>query len=542
MDAAAANSRGANVRSVLVADSNQARARRLVEDCINLGMRASTVEHGAAALEVSLAEPVDLIVGEIDLPLVSASKLADILRANPRTHGVRFLFLGREAGNGIPIEVGDVVLPVDAKREEVMQVIVEQMTKCDRIDALEFASPSDGTVDGDLTKLPLADLLQVAHLARKSGRVDVEREGDGETLVLADEAAPNRRETGFVLLRDGEVIQAVNGNASGEKALFRMLAWREGRFSFETGRPPAQLPKKGLAPVRALLAEGLRQIAEGDRLALQLPPLSATVNLIVKNSELPNIVHPLTQEVLLLLEHYDRVREIVDRCSFPDYQVLRTLHTLAQREIVSVGQPKVRGLSSGSADGGLFDETQLRRLRDYLESATPRGERLVSGKILVVARDPETLSALVYLLRSLPAFKLAPELEGGIEPKLGLGPLGALRLEGDVELELLQLPWSESYRPLWPMAADGALGTLFLHGPEVSAEALRDAEIFEVLEAGTRTDALHVVLYTRKDRVRPEDLQQNLELVGDASLFMIPLDSASDPIALLTNMFARVVP
>ena len=98
MDAAAENSRSATVRSILVADSNQARAQRLVQDCINLGMRASTVEHGAAALEVSLAEPVDLIVGEINLPLVSASKLADILRANPRTHGVRFLFLGREAG------------------------------------------------------------------------------------------------------------------------------------------------------------------------------------------------------------------------------------------------------------------------------------------------------------------------------------------------------------------------------------------------------------------------------------------------------------
>jgi CheY-like chemotaxis protein len=542
MDAAAENSRSATVRSILVADSNQARAQRLVQDCINLGMRASTVEHGAAALEVSLAEPVDLIVGEINLPLVSASKLADILRANPRTHGVRFLFLGREAGNGIPIEVGDVVLPVDAKREEVMRVIVEQMTKCDRIDALEIASGSGGTVEGDLSNLPLADLLQVAHLARRSGRVDVEREGDGETLALLDESAPNRGELGFVLLRDGEVIQAENGTAVGEKALFRMLAWREGRFSFETGSAPGQLPKQRLAPVRALLAEGLRQIAEGDRLALQLPPLSATVNLIVKNSELPNIVHPLTQEVLLLLEHYDLVREIVDRCSFPDYQVLRTLHTLAQREIVRVGQAKVRGLSSSSAEGGLFDEAQLRRLRDYLESATPRGERIVSGKILVVAREAEKLSSLVYLLRSLPAFELAPELEGGVEPRLGLGPLGTLRLEGEIELELLQLPCSDAYRPLWPMAADRALGTLFLHGPEVSEAALHEGDIFEVLEAGTRTDVLHVVLYARKDRVSPDDLQQNLALLGDASLCMIPLDSGSEPISLLYNMFARVVP
>jgi len=34
------------------------------------------------------------------------------------------------------------------------------------------------------------------------------------------------------------------------------------------------------------------------------------------------VLHPLTQEVLLVLELSSRVSEVLDRCSFPDYQVL----------------------------------------------------------------------------------------------------------------------------------------------------------------------------------------------------------------------------
>ena len=68
------------------------------------------VSQGAAALEVSLGSPPDLIVSEVDLPLVCGLKLAEILRANPRTRAVRFLFLGAETSSPSSVEVGDVVV------------------------------------------------------------------------------------------------------------------------------------------------------------------------------------------------------------------------------------------------------------------------------------------------------------------------------------------------------------------------------------------------------------------------------------------------
>ncbi|MFT5444375.1 MAG: CheY-like chemotaxis protein [Myxococcota bacterium] len=532
---------GGRVRRVLIADSNRNRAERLAQSCNQQGLKAEAVLHGAAALEVALATPPDLVVCEMDLPLVCGVKLAEILRANPRTHGVRFLMLGPDGASANRVEVGDVVVSVSAQHEEVLRVIGLQLTKCERIEALQNATNAGDTVSGDLAKLPLADLLQVAHLARKSGRMALDREGDGENIALLGEATHGEREHGFVLLRDGEVLQAESGSATGEKALFRMLAWREGEFVFETGRRP-EAAMKIIAPVRALLAEGMRQLAEWDRLALQLPTRSSTVKQSMTTSELPNIVHPLTQEVLLLLEHYDQVGAIVDHCTYPDYQVLRTLQTLCQRNVVSLGQAQVCGLGPETSGAALFSEAQVSRLREHLLGATPRGERVVAGKILVVAGEAGTLSNLLNLLRSVPTFEVSPGIGRGVEPKTELSSIGKLRLAGELELELIQVPSAETYRPLWPLAARGALATLILHSGNVSQLQEGTNEVRRVLHKGTRTDALHVVMLARKERVDPGDLRESLALLENASLILLPLEGDKEPTALLRSLFARVVP
>ncbi len=527
--------------TVLVADSNLNRAERLAEACRDLGLEASTAVNGALALEVALAEAPDLIVSELDLPLVTGRKLAEILRANPRTHAVRFVFLGPETSSHPQMEVGDTLVSISSPREEVLRIVNEQLTRCDRVAALENASQSGETVSGDLAKLPLADLLQVAHLSRKSGRVELEREGDGESLALEGEETQREGERGHVVVRDGDVLSAETEEVEGEKALFRMLAWREGRFRFAARRDP-DAPVKITAPVRALLTEGLRQIAEWDRLALQLPPLSATVKLSVQTRELPHIVHPLTQEVLLLLEHYDRVRDIVDRCSYPDYQVLRTLQTLAQRNMVAVGQQPVRGLEPRDPNVGLFSDAQLRRLRDHLENATPRGGRTVAGKLLIVPAAQGVLADWLNLLRSIPQFEPSAGLGRGATPRDELAPLGLLRLEADLELELVQLPGDDAYQPLRAFAGHGALGTFHLHSTSVSElEAARASEI----DGQTRVAGQHVVLLSRKQKLDPATLQENLTALDDASLFLIPL--ARDPMdrepsELLRNLLARIVP
>ena len=71
--------------SVLIADSNAERARKIAVACRSLGIEVRAASHGAAALEIALADKPAAIVAQLDLPLIDGTQLAEILRTNPHT-------------------------------------------------------------------------------------------------------------------------------------------------------------------------------------------------------------------------------------------------------------------------------------------------------------------------------------------------------------------------------------------------------------------------------------------------------------------------
>ena len=174
---------------------------------------------------------------------------------------------------------------------------------------------------------------------------------------------------GRVYLRGGDVVQAVVGLVEGEKALFRLLAWERGSFEFTP--VPVTIDSRIETPTRALLREGRRQLDEWERTATNLPPLEAHVALRIRTERLPNVIHPLTQEVLVVLELYTRVRDVVDHCSYPDYQVLRTLQTLIARGMLE--QRRDSAVSEIPRDARFFSSSHASRLREWLAASQPRG-------------------------------------------------------------------------------------------------------------------------------------------------------------------------
>ena len=452
-------------RLVLIADGNTGRGQRLAAACRAAQIECRTAPHGAAALELALADKPGLVVAQLELPLVDAVKLSEILRANPRTRAARFLFLGDDPKLARRVGVGDEVLPGAIPNEELIARIEACFEKQDRIETLDDATSRDDAVDGELAQLPLADLLQLFHQKRRSGRLELWHRVGGETA-----------EGGFVVIRDGDVIQAETGLVVQEKALFRMLAWQQGTFHFQPG--DSDDPAVILTPTRGLLVEGMRQLHEWERLAPQLPPMDTHLKLTLNSAELPNIVHPLTQEVLLLLEIYPRVRDVVDQCSFPDYQVLRTLHTLVEREIVQLRRapstPDARPLQAGA----LFNEIQARRLRDWLGEGHS-GDAPVDAKLVLASSDPGATPDFVDHHRGVPR------------------PLEAAQRVSDMAASLGTLPRSRTF---------------------------------------------HVVLLRKGERISPDELKDNLSLIDEASLFLLPIESEKEPAGLLRSLFTRVMP
>jgi CheY-like chemotaxis protein len=511
--------------SILVADADAARASRVADACEAHGMKTHRVATGPAALETALAELPDVIVTSAELPLIPAERLAEILRANPRTQGIPFLLVGGEVVLGRS-SAFDERCPADTEPDEIAERVDSMLARQSRMDAVARGAGEDHAITGQLAQLSLLDLLQLLHLNRRTGTVEVARRG----------AAGEDRE-GRVFVREGAVIQAQVGAAEAEKALYRLLSWREGSFAFRPDRVQA-LARIEL-PTRALLLEGARQLDEWERVRASLPPREACVALRVKSADLPSAVQPLTQEVLLLLELYSRVGDVVDHCSHPDYQVLRTLETLVERGLVELrdapGPPAV-------ADGeGVFAPAQARRAREWLERGGPRLAGGADAKVVIVAADPEATREFLRRVAGLPGARVAPQAAQRLGPT-DLASLGRLAVDDALGLELVHLPAAPEHAPLWPLVGRGALSNVVLLGtgtPEAIAALESPSRRLRELP---RARVLHVLLAPGGvEPGVPARVRERLGLEGEDAVLELPPEGAEAG-AALRALFHRMIP
>jgi ActR/RegA family two-component response regulator len=511
--------------AVLIADGQAARSSRVAKACAARGFETALARHGAEALEAALQDVPDVIVAPVDLGLIDAQRLSEILRANPRTQDVRFLFLGRPP-SARAMGPFDEALPTLADADEVALRVEAMLAQRARVQAVEQETQADHEVQGKLSQIPLTDLLQLFHMNRRTGLLELFREEPG-----------GAQERGAIWVRDGHLTQAQAGRVEGEKALFRMLAWRDGSFAFAPNR--ASSAPRMLTPTRSLLLEGMRQLDEWDRMRGSLPPLDARVTLVVKKADLPSSVHPLTQEVLLLLEIHDVVRDVVDHCSYPDYQVLRTLQALVDRRLVKLSREAEGVREAGPA---LFTPLQVRRLRDWLQAGRPRSAGPTrDARLLLISPDPAGTRDFVRLLGGLPGMTLAAPFERGTFAPDDVAPVGRLGVGEGLGIELLHVPGAARFAPIWPLASHRALGAMVLlpceAEPTVDLEPLRDT-----LRRQPHARIFHVLLLRKGERVAPEELQRRFSLLDESSLFLVQLESGKEPSALLRTMLARVLP
>lgn len=512
---------------ILIADGNPGRGQRVVHALETAGHPCRLALHGAAALEIALAERPDVVVAQSELPLVDATKLAEILRANPRTRGARFVFLGEAAPGASAGELGDLRIDGQADLPEVLDAVASVLERRERMSVLEQRASTDLEFGGTLAELRPSELLQMLHLRGATGRVTISQEGDEDAFT-----------EGWVALEGGEIRAACVGRIRGEKALFRILDWQSGAFGFEPGARSDESDIR--TPTRAVLAEGLRQLDEWNRLATTLPPVECPVRLCIDRADLPHIVHPLTQDVLRLLEQFDRVGDVVDHCSHSDYQVLRTLKTLEERGLIEFGRAQL--ISPESPAHALFNEAQCRRLRSFAQTGLPRDADPPAAKLLVVTASEGSAGLFGRLLAKVPGAELSPRYARGEIAESDLMTIARLDVDGDFAIELIRLPTSDTCAPLWSFAGHRALGTIFLLDARVGFSAEKLARIGEALgrQPGART--FHVVMLDEGERLSPDDLRANLSLIDEASLFLLPIESGKDPGSLLRSLFGRIVP
>jgi CheY-like chemotaxis protein len=512
---------------VLVADGDPDRGKGIAEACAMRGLVARYAGHGAEALEAALAEPPDVLVAALGLPLIDGPQLAGILRANPRTQGVRFLLIGGAPGEPLPHAAIDARVPAPLDVDTVVQ----------RIETLLAREKSDGApagigggecdLEGKLAQLGLADLLQLFHMNRKTG-----------TVELLRRAADGDEERGLVAVTDGNVVDARCGAVEGEKALHRLLGWRTGSFSFTRTRPGG--PARIHTPTRALLLEGMRQLDEMARLRAELPPLDAEASFRVPPTQLPPVVQPLTREVLRLLEAFPRVGDVVDRSVHPDYQVLRTIQALVERGILALRRG--RTVRPTTAAETLFSDAQLGRLREWAQRTHGAGAPIRDVRLLVAAPDPAAASALLALLDGLPEVVLERAFRESRFSSSTLRRIGRMGPESEVGIELFHLPTHPSCEPLWPLVASGALGVLYVLGAPIHDAARTLQPLRRRLAEDVRLQSFFAVLTNERETPSTQEIVAELAPVDDAALVRLPIGPDGDPAPPLAHLLARLVP
>jgi CheY-like chemotaxis protein len=504
---------------VLIADADGERGRRIATACRACGITTSVTTHGAAALEIALAESPAAMVAQVDLPLIDGPRLTEILRANPRTQSMGILFVGDADSSARHSSATGRIVPGHADPETIAHFVQALLAKR-RPSPGQSLDADLGGVEGQLVQITLMELIELFHVNRKTGVVELRR-GRGR-----------RAETGCVYLRDGDVIQATVGSVQSEKALYRLFAWGRGHFVF---RPQEISIEPAIdRPTRALLREGKRHVVEWERLSTELPARNAHVALKVARASLPNVLHPLTQEVLLTLDISDRVEDVLDRCSYPDYQVLRTLHTLIRRGLVELRQGAPRVEANGN---GLFSSALAARLRDWLDPARSRNASPTDAKLLLIASEPAGLQTLHPLLERLPGAEIT-----GLASVSAVQSIARLPVDDELGIELIGAPAAQRFAPVWPLAAHGALATLFVHcgSPAQSVEALRPA--FDTVCALPRARSFHLLLQEKAREEPVLALCERLSLFDDRSVFALSPERGADAVSRLREILAQLLP
>ncbi|MGB9734712.1 MAG: DUF4388 domain-containing protein [bacterium] len=426
---------------VFIADADQ-KTVVLVKDALKAqGYSVYSAINGAKALETIIEQLPDIIILGMQLPIIDTEKLRDILSANPKTDKLPLIFMGTHEQLNSMIERGEKVIEKPVRIDELITTVANIYQK--RQKTIEL-SKANKEIEGNLSQISLTDLLQIFSMNKK----------DGTITIYSDKGS------GFIYLQDGNIINATFDKVEGVKAFYRLLSIRNGKFEF--------IPHRALTPIRitssteSLLMEGMRQMDEMKKHKNLFPPLDATVKLKKKLSELPKQVRTITQEVLLLLEFYNKVEDIVDNCTFPDYDVLRVLVALLEKGIIEIVQqtaPKVVEQQTN-----LLANEEIYRLLEIVSTNKHTRLELHRGKIIVMSANYNALKFFINSINSMPKFTLNTSfaLSNRDNNNIILGEIGTLSLTELLTIELIAIPPLPEYGPLWMALSNSAVGTIVL--------------------------------------------------------------------------------
>lgn len=429
----------AQARKILIADPDVNAVRPLTRALRQRGYHVQYAPDGSRALEVAVLRHPDVILFDENCRLIEARAFLQILLTNPRTDDIPVVVTTASKDVDRFRAFKDGALQKPFNLDEVLSRIDHL---CRRVEAARELRGDAREIEGGLRQLPLPDLLQILAMNRRTGRLTVTSGAD----------------KGEIHLNAGQPVNARVGEIEGEKALFRLVAWKEGTFAFSPG--PAAARVQVTRAMEDVLLEGMRQSDERERLLSGLPPVGQLVQ-VTPGGEALVEPHPVTAEVLQLLRAPRRISEVLDLTASPDLEVLAAIGAMLARGTIE------RVVGSELTDQPLLGPAEVHALRGRLMRGRSARSTLIT-KVVICGSGPR---AGRWLLKALPG--VTPVSAEPQALRSSFGTLGRVEVSDVLRVDLVVVPTAEAARPLWRPFVSGAIGAIVLEDSESSVRLAR---------------------------------------------------------------------
>lgn len=250
---------------------------------------------------------------------------------------------------------------------------------------------------GSLKELPLPDIIQLVSVSGKTGRFTLHR----------DDA------TGYIFLKNGQIVHAEVGEYVGEEAIFALAIWSHGDFLFTPGEAPAQ--QTVTKSNTNLLMEAARRIDEWRVLSRKISSVDAVPELQARQHRHEQVT--LNPQEWLLVTRIDGIKSIAQMArelEVSPFDVAKLIYGLITSDLVGLKQ-KSDEIATGDGSQELLDlaggirqlaeeylgESGQKSIEKYYRSAID-AIRLGEGRSAVRAMAAE-LEKTTSLLRGLSA-------------------------------------------------------------------------------------------------------------------------------------------
>ncbi len=442
-----------DVKQILIADPAEEVRQSLGRFLREKGFEVIEAPDGSRALAETLLRRPDVLLLDLSVEALGAERLVQILRTNPNTKTIPIFFMSEQEKNVPGFRTGvDDFIRKPFHKDEVLLRIQRSLFR----ENIAESQTGEPEISGDLTQIFIPDIWQMLSVNAKSGVIQVEGEGI----------------SGSIYIERGEIVSALAQNTTGEKALYRLISLRKGRFRFLPGR--VEVRRTIHVTSQYAMVEGMRHLDEIQELGDDLPAPNDSV-VLAKGAKSISGGSGVVREVILLAEFCNSVKDIVNNCSYPDLIVYETLLQLKKRGVVRIG---IFEVPQGKSE--FLPPKDLARLRTRIEelgSFSESGE----GRIVIFLPDAGLLEGVVLALGQIREFELDSSFFSLRREKGSpIGMFGKMRVGEGSHLLLYVFPYLRSTSPLWYALAPCPVGVVAFLKDEVSSslEALQAVSDF----------------------------------------------------------------